>query len=230
MSRASYSPATRSAEELMETTDLNLAGVIHDLNNVFQTMVEAADVLSEDPKWESLSSLISRSVERGKELTLSLQKAEQPPAGFACVLENAKSFVNDMLMGRGPAVQFSCDFDPEIVLQHGRSWERVLINLFSNSVRAMPEGGTIYVRGQRVGDFIEIVVADDGPGIAPDLLPRVFDPNVSTRRDGGLGLHIVETIVKAHEGKVGVANRSNGGAEFTILIPSEPPLHRRASA
>lgn len=203
------------------TKDLTVAGLVHDLNNVFQTLFEAADLLSEDPQWESISGLIVRSVERGKELTNALQKADQPSATLANILNDARSFVEDLVLtGRGPAIHFECEVDPALELQRSHSWERVFINLFLNSVRAMPQGGTIFVRGRRLSRTIEMVVADDGPGIAPELIQEVFKPHVSSRRDGGLGLHIVDSIVKEHAGEVSVINRTAGGAEFTITLPA----------
>ena len=211
--------------------DLTLAGLIHDLNNVFQTLVEAADLLADDPQWKSLSAVIERSVERGKELTTALQKTEQPPASLGSILDGARSFVEDLLVAaRGPEIRFSCEIDETLELRRALSWERVFVNLFSNSVRAMPDGGTIFVQARRTGGSIEIVVADDGPGIRPELLRNIFDPHVSSRREGGMGLHIVESIVKEHDGGVRAANGQRGGAEFTITIPAHPALLRRAGA
>src|SRR6185437_4907334 len=111
------------------------------------------------------------------------------------ILANAISFVEDSLIGgRGPKILFACDIDQKIELRRTWAWERVLINLFSNAVLAMPHGGTIHVRARRSGEEIEIAVVDDGPGIAPAILADIFKPHVSTR-GSGLGLHIVETIV-----------------------------------
>ncbi len=204
------------------TKDLTVAGLVHDLNNVFQTLVEAADMLSEDPRWEHLSALIVRSVERGKELTQSLQKTEQPAATVQNIIAGAQSFVEDLVLaGRGPAIHFECDVEPKLMLRRALSWERVFINLFSNSVRAMPQGGSIFVQGLRKENRLIITVADDGPGIEPHLLTEIFKPNVSSRLDGGLGLHIVESIVREHHGEVRAANRPDGGAEFTITLPVE---------
>jgi signal transduction histidine kinase len=215
-----------------QATDLNLPGLAHDLNNVFQTLVEAADLLSEDPRWAPVSEAIFRSVERGKVITSSMQHAEQPPAAFETIVANAIAFAEDTLIGgQGPAIRFSSDIEPGIELRRMWAWERVLINLFSNAVRAMPAGGTIYISA-KIGDGqAEIAVRDEGHGIAPEILGDLFRPHVSTKARGGLGLHIVETIVKQDDGQVRGRNRTDGpGAEFIITIPAERHISHAAHA
>lgn len=207
--------------------DLALPGLIHDLNNVFQTLMDAADTLSGDPRWSHLSAAIFRSVERGREITQSMQPVDQPSAPFESVLENARALVEDSMMSRpGPKIQFDCRIEPELVLRHAWAWERVLINLFCNAVQAMPQGGTIFVDARRKHNDIQIVVADEGSGIAPELLAVIFDPRVSTKTLGGLGLHVVHTIVKQEAGEVRAANRDGRGAEFTITLPAQPVVSR----
>jgi signal transduction histidine kinase len=200
--------------------DLTLPCLVHDLNNVFQTLMEAADLLSTDPRWTSLSAAIVRSIEHGKHITTSMMAADETTASFEAILNSAISFVEDSLIaGRHGKIAFQCAVDPGIEVRRTWAWERVLINLFSNAVRAMPEGGTIYVSARRIAEEIAITVRDEGPGIAPEILPDVFQPHVSTR-GSGLGLHIVETIVKQEDGAVHAANRVDGkGAEFTIRVP-----------
>lgn len=207
-------------------TDLRLPCLIHDLNNVFQTLMEAADLLSTDAKWAALSGAILRSVERGRSIAASFESVEQNTAPFETILNHAVSFVEDSIIaGRGPRIVFDCEIEPAIELRRNWAWERVLLNLFSNSVRAMPEGGVIHVRAMRRQGEIEIVVRDEGPGIAPEILNDIFKPHVSTS-GSGLGLHIVETIVKQENGSVRAANRAGGaGAEFTITIPEQPQIH-----
>jgi signal transduction histidine kinase len=211
-------------------TDLTLPCLVHDLNNVFQTLVEAADLLSGDPRWASVSAVIFRSVERGKSITDSMQQVEQAPAPFEAILANAIAFAEDSLIGgRGPEIRFVCDIEPGIELRRTWAWERVLINLFSNAMRAMPDGGTIYVSARTGDGRAEIVVRDEGEGIAPEVLADLFRPHVSTKVRGGLGLHIVETIVKQDDGQVRAANCAGGrGAEFIITLPAEKPLARPA--
>jgi signal transduction histidine kinase len=211
--------------------DLALPGLIHDLNNVFQTLMDAADTLSGDPRWVHLSAAIFRSVERGREITQSMQAIDQPSAPFETVLENARTLVEDSMLSRSdPKIRFDCRIEPDLVLRHAWAWERVLINLFCNAVQAMPQGGTIFVDARRKHNDIQIVVADEGCGIAPELLAVIFDPRVSTKTLGGLGLHVVRSIVKQEAGEVRAANRDGRGAEFTITLPAEPIVTRVVSA
>jgi two-component system NtrC family sensor kinase len=129
-----------------------------------------------------------------------------------------------MVAGRGPKIKFALNIERGIEFRRNWAWERVLINLFSNAVRAMPKGGVIHIRASKDEHTVEIVVRDEGPGIAPEILDHIFKPGVSTKASNkgssGLGLHIVETIIKQEDGDIRAANCADGrGAEFTITIP-----------
>ncbi len=201
--------------------DLTLPGLVHDLNNVFQTFVDAADHLSKDPQWAQLAEAILRSVERGQRISLSLQSVESPGASLASILTDAIAFVQDArLVARGPKILFQSKIDDDIKLRRNWAWERVLINLFLNSARAMPEGGTIEVEAQCEGPNFLIVVRDSGSGIPAELLDHLFHPHTSTKPEGGLGLHVVETIVHQNGGTVRARNRvDSAGAEFLMTVP-----------
>jgi len=102
-------------------------------------------------------------------------------------------------------------------------FELALLNLVTNSLDAMPSGGTasITVSGSAAGVRIEI--ADTGVGIAPDLLPRIFEPWVTTKSEGhgtGLGLSITRDVVAGHGGTITAASEPGSGATFTIDLPA----------
>ena len=105
-----------------------------------------------------------------------------------------------------------------------------LRNLLENATNHSPEGGRIIIRAQRAGDRIVITVADEGPGIPPSDLTRIFERfyrvDKSRTREGkdpggtGLGLSIVRHLVELHGGRVSAANRTERGAIFTVELPA----------
>lgn len=102
--------------------------------------------------------------------------------------------------------------------------ERALLNLILNALDAAGTGGHVWLRPggrqDREGLF-PVVVEDDGPGIAPQFLQRVFNPFFTTKDTGtGLGLAIVHRIAEAHAGRVTARNREGGGAAFVLSIPA----------
>ncbi len=100
---------------------------------------------------------------------------------------------------------------------------QVLHNLVKNALEAMEGGGTLRLSARREGDEVVFEVADSGPGIPADLLPRVFDPYVTTKAGGtGLGLAIAERIVQEHGGRLEVASPPGQGATFTVRLPASP--------
>lgn len=201
--------------------DLAISGLAHDLNNLFQTLVAAADRLSEDPSTNDVSQLILRTVERGRRISLGLQGARSPGASFASILDDAITFIQDARPSAlWPEIRFERKLNGDVTIRRNWEWERLLINLFLNSARAMPEGGRIEVEAGRKGADFRVAVRDTGTGIAPHLLDRVFQPHISTKPNGGLGLHVVETIVKEDGGRIRAKNRADGpGAEFLISVP-----------
>jgi signal transduction histidine kinase len=208
-------------------TDLTLEGLVHDLNNVFETISEAADLIAGDSRWKKLATTIHRSVGRGERIVGSFVETARGSVELAGVLSCATEFARDFLStGRSPEVEFDLQLEPGLRLKGlPGAWERVFVNLFLNAAQAMKQGGTIQVRARLAGGGVEIVVADQGPGIPPEILPEIFKPHFSTkssRRSAfkGLGLHIVESVVSQNGGVVAAANRPDAaGAEFTIRLP-----------
>jgi signal transduction histidine kinase len=199
----------------MAVADLTLEGLVHDLNNVFQTIAESAELLARDPKWQRLALTLQRSADSGHRIVYSLLEGNRSTTQLAPVIENAAQFCRDYWeCANGPKIEFADEIDPEFHLKgDAAGWERVLVNLFLNSAQAGAKNIHIEARNN------EIVVSDDGPGISPELLPRIFQPRVSTKTIiSGLGLCVVQSIVEQNGGTVTAANGRNGGAVFTIRL------------
>jgi signal transduction histidine kinase len=110
------------------------------------------------------------------------------------------------------------------VALHRNTFRRVLLNLVQNAMDAMPQGGTVTFRGRRQASQLYLDVQDTGTGIPNDQLPLLFTPFHSTKAEGtGLGLHVVQEIIAAHEGRIMVASEPGTGAVFTISLPMVEP-------
>ncbi len=119
------------------------------------------------------------------------------------------------------AVHWDEELDPGLPPGRARAGElrEVLMNLLENARDAVGADGNVTVSAQRVDGRIELHVADDGPGIPAELLPRIFDPHFSTRSSGtGLGLAIVRRLVESWGGSVSVDSRPGEGTRFTVRI------------
>lgn len=112
---------------------------------------------------------------------------------------------------------------PQVVLGDQARLEQCLMNLISNAIDHNPPGVRVEVRVEVREEAVALVVADDGTGIDPELLPRVFEPFVTTRSDQagglvGLGLSIVRSLVTAQGGSVDVESGA-GGTEVRVVLP-----------
>lgn len=97
---------------------------------------------------------------------------------------------------------------------------RALGNLVQNALAVSPPDGRVVVGLRAERRQVELFVADEGPGVAPEDRERVFEPFFSKRAGGtGLGLALVRRVAEAHGGSVGVADRTAGGAEFVLRLP-----------
>jgi signal transduction histidine kinase len=135
-------------------------------------------------------------------------------------------------------IRFELAVSPQHTLRaDGEMLRRAVLNLVLNALDAMPDGGTLTVgttadprpaghplAGRCPGypaNGLELYVADSGPGLPADVLPRVFEPFFTTKPSGtGLGLAIVSRIAEAHGGTATAANSREGGAVFTLHLPS----------
>ena len=126
-------------------------------------------------------------------------------------------------------VRLFLDPEPAIVSGDSVRLRQLIVILVDNAVRHSPRGGAVRVRVRNDAPEAVIEVEDDGPGIRPEDMPRVFErfwraPGAAGGGTG-LGLAIAKSIVDLHEGRITVTNRPEGGARFSVRLPgaSEPP-------
>ena len=105
------------------------------------------------------------------------------------------------------------DIDPDQIQQ-------VLVNMITNAVEAMPEGGKLTIAARGKGKFLEVEIADTGCGIPQEAVDKIFDPLFTTRAKGiGLGLAVCKAIIDRHKGNIQVESQVRKGTTFTIKLP-----------
>jgi two-component system sensor histidine kinase MprB len=160
------------------------------------------------------SSLVSDLVQLARETRMEPGVSE--PVDLAEVVTNAVQRVKR----RGPGLNFDVQLDTYLVSGESDTLERAVINLLDNAVKWSPKGGTVSVA---LRDGV-LSVADQGPGIAEDDLPHIFErfyrsDKARNTPGTGLGLSIVAHTIDAHGGTVAVGKAEGGGAQFTVTLP-----------
>lgn len=203
----------------METEDLTVECLGHDLSSVFQAVADIAELLSADPKWRRQAATLERCVERGQRILNSIRETSRLQAELGPVVSDAIQFAQDFIENthRRPVVFTSNVQEGFPVPGSPAAWERALVNLLLNAAQFGAENISITAADGK------IVIRDDGRGIAEAILPRIFEPHVSTRSSAsGLGLSIVRDIVEKNGGRVTARNAPDRGAEFEIEFSGRP--------
>jgi signal transduction histidine kinase len=149
------------------------------------------------------------------------------------ILRSACDTARSQLALSGVDLQMKIDAGLPAIEADATQLELVLINLIKNSLDAMPYGGTLSISASEVETGVELTVTDTGTGIPPEMLARVFEPWVTSKKVGqgtGLGLAIAREVIEAHGGTISIHNLDDGGAVVTIHLPrvAVVPLRREA--
>ena len=230
------------AERLSAVNGL-AAGVAHEINNPLTIIMAQLHLLNQGPMnshTEEALGVIDASAKRAASIVrdLILFAEHRPPRRTRCqVAEQIRevvAFEEARLEGEGISVRTSLEPVPDIWADHNHLQE-VLLHVIQNAQHAMVEahaGGVLTISTTMVDSGVRIEVADDGPGIPSEHLPRIFNPFFTTKQPGdgrGLGLSVAHSIVTEHGGRIWAENRPGGGALFTIDLPiGEPEPAREA--
>jgi len=146
------------------------------------------------------------------------------PASLNDVVEETMTLLRPELDNRGLTVKAKLARQlPNAPLDAGQV-QQVLVNLIKNAMQAMTRGGTLTLQTGEGSDGVWVSVADTGGGIAQEQINRIFDPFYTTKKKGtGLGLMIVQRIVRAHNGRIELESHVGRGTTFRVWFP----LHER---
>lgn len=248
--------ARRRAEELLRLSQVArldalgemAAGVAHELNQPLAALSANAQaarrLLDDDPPEldEARRALVAATAQarRAAEVVARLRRRveapEQTGAAVPVSLRDSANHVLELLepelQRRRVTVELSGSSEP--VLADPVALQQILHNLVNNALLAMDEVPVaerrLVLQVRSEGGQARLTVRDSGPGIAPDLLPRLFEPFFTTRRGGlGLGLSLCETLARSMHGSLRAGHAQPRGAEFTLALPLAQVAEESAS-
>ncbi len=240
--------------KLVETTKMEAigtlaGGIVHDFNNILTSIINSTELAIEDvPAHTMAAEDLRRSLKAARRggrmvkqiLTFSrADKASFKPTQVSEVVREAVNLIeaslprNIIIKVHMAAETAICEADPTQIHQ-------VVLNLCTNAFQSIKDhGGILSIDLEQTevdeklarnldiqpGPYLLLSVADNGPGIAPDIQDKIFDPFYTTKRQGegtGLGLAVVRGIVKGHKGAIRVSSIQNKHTEFEIFLPLSP--------
>ena len=237
----------QAEEELLKARKLESIGILaggiaHDFNNLLMAVsgnISLAKALidSKEDVEECLNEMEKAAV-RAQSLTqqlLTFSKGGAPVKEFANVIDIIKDTAAFTLRGSNVTCSFDFPKDLWLVNIDKGQFSQVIQNLVMNAIQAMPNGGTIHIKGENItigesdlkdyerlreGAFVKITFQDQGTGISEEDQQKIFDPYFTTKAKGsGLGLATTYSIMKNHGGMITVDSQIGSGAVFTLHLP-----------
>jgi PAS domain S-box-containing protein len=241
----------------MEALGTFAGGIAHDFNNILAAMIGFTELAKDRAlKGSRPEHYLQRVLEaglRGRELVKQMltfsRKTEQEkePLQLSNVVKEAMKLLRPSIPST-ISISVKADSESGLILADPTQMQQVLMNLCANAAHAMQEkGGILAVTlsdysvspsngsdGMKPGLYMRLVVRDTGVGIPADIMDQVFDPFFTTKKPGvgtGLGLSVVEGIVKQHDGYITVESEHGRGTTFTVYFPNvaEQPKVKTAS-
>jgi signal transduction histidine kinase len=210
------------------------AGLAHEIKNPLGSIKGSAEILGDDfppgsRKHEMLRVLVKETdrLNRVVEDFLTFARPrpiDRRPTRVNAIVEDTLSQIEPGAASCGVSIARDFDSSVPVVSLDGEKLHQVFLNIALNAVSAMPDGGKLTVetrlRPLDAGHQVVVTFKDEGVGIAPEDIDRIFDPFFTRSEEGtGLGLSISHTIVQNHGGRIDVAPNHPKGTVFSIVIP-----------
>lgn len=214
-----------------------IGGFAHELNNPLTAILGMSELLQEGESSEARTrqlTMLHQQARRATEIVQNLMYFSRPPAPGKSPVD-----LNDLvdrtlhlhaysLRKNNITVDFLKEQNLPLVMGDPHQLMQVFLNLVLNAEQAIREArekGTLRIRLGKTDAQALITFQDDGPGIASEILPNIFDPFYTTKRPGrgtGLGLSICKAVLKEHTGNIEASSAPGGGTVFTVTLPIAP--------
>jgi signal transduction histidine kinase/ActR/RegA family two-component response regulator len=220
--------------EKMSAVGLLVSGVAHELNNPLAGVVGFSQLLLKESVAEKVRrglERINREAERCKKIVQNLQtfarkhKPQKDYIGINGILESCVELRSYQMRVDNISVELDLDRNLPKTMADFHQLQQVFINVLVNAHQAMianKQSGKLMLKTFQTDDCMRVEIRDTGPGIPPDVIPRLFDPFFTTKDVGegtGLGLSICYGIIEEHHGKIWANNCPEGGAMFSVELP-----------
>lgn len=220
-------------EKVMRTEQLAAigemaAGMAHEIRNPLLSIKGFAELIQEecDERFRKYVNVIIREAQKISRLTEKLMDLAKPIdvditlVDVNMVLLDAIDIIDNEARHKGIDVKSNLGHSMPDVLLNQEQLEQVFINLLMNAMQAIRENGEIMVSTKAVDQEIKVYIEDNGGGIAPEHIDKIFNPFFTTKETGtGLGLAVVYQLLEGWKGKIIVDSTVGKGTKFTILLP-----------
>jgi PAS domain S-box-containing protein len=211
-----------------------IGGFAHELNNPLTSIMGVAELLQEGEPAENRRKqlvMLQQQARRAADIVQNLMYFSRPPApgkgpiNLSELVQRTLHLHAYSLRKNNITVDFLREASFPVVNGDSHQLMQIFLNLILNAEQAMREArelGTLRIRLEKSDKALAVIFQDDGPGIAPEVLPNIFDPFYTTKRPGrgtGLGLSICKAILREHGGEIEASSGPGGGAVFKVTLP-----------